>query len=136
MQALLVVDIHSHLCTTEVIGLLGGHFYPASNGSQATLLIEAAQPCLSQSTNHQCEMCPGNSLHFLLYDMIILHVCLSLLVSQSEGSEELRSRGLEVVGWYHSHPTFPAFPSVRDIHTQVLIKRYPSQEYFLTFKWF
>ena len=42
-------------------------------------------------------------------------------MSQTEGSEELRSRGLEVVGWYHSHPTFKALPSVRDVHTQVCI---------------
>ena len=62
IQALVVVDIHSHLCTTEVIGLLGGHFEPGSNGSQATLSIVAAQPCRSQSTSHQCEMCPGTNL--------------------------------------------------------------------------
>ncbi len=46
----------------------------------------------------------------------------SSIVSQTEGSEELRSRGLEIVGWYHSHPTFPALPSIRDLHTQVAIR--------------
>jgi len=92
-QVLAVIDVHSHLCTTEVIGLLGGR-YSASAG---TLVVEAAQPCRSLSTGHQCEMCP---------------------VSQTEGSEQLRSQGLEIVGWYHSHPTFPALPSLRDVHTQ------------------
>lgn len=46
--------------------------------------------------------------------------CVSV-VSQTEGSEELRSRGLEIVGWYHSHPTFPALPSLRDLNTQVTL---------------
>ncbi|XP_046438760.1 histone H2A deubiquitinase MYSM1-like [Daphnia pulex] len=97
VEALVVIDLHSHTCTTEIIGLLGGHIYPGSDKSPATLSIEAAQPCRSQATNHQCEMCP---------------------ISQTEGSEELRSRGLEIVGWYHSHPTFPALPSLRDLNTQ------------------
>ena len=39
-------------------------------------------------------------------------------VSQTEASESLAKRGLSVVGWYHSHPTFAASPSIRDIDTQ------------------
>ena len=39
-------------------------------------------------------------------------------VSQTEASEEINRQGLQVVGWYHSHPTFPPNPSVRDIETQ------------------
>lgn len=39
-------------------------------------------------------------------------------VSQTQASEDLAHRGLSVVGWYHSHPTFSATPSVRDIETQ------------------
>ena len=39
-------------------------------------------------------------------------------VSQTQASEELALRGLAVVGWYHSHPTFAPIPSVRDIETQ------------------
>lgn len=39
-------------------------------------------------------------------------------VSQTQASEELAWRGLAVVGWYHSHPTFAPIPSVRDIETQ------------------
>ena len=59
VEALLIVDLHAHLCKTEVIGLLGGRF-DTSNGPMKTLRIEAAQPCRSQSTSHQCEMCPGD----------------------------------------------------------------------------
>lgn len=39
-------------------------------------------------------------------------------VSQTQASEDLALRGLAVVGWYHSHPTFAPIPSVRDIETQ------------------
>lgn len=72
MEALVVIDLHSHTCTTEIIGLLGGHIYPGSDKSPATLSIEAAQPCRSQATNHQCEMCPSK-IFFFSADQITLH---------------------------------------------------------------
>ena len=56
-----------------------------------------ASPCDSLSTGMQCEMDP---------------------VSQTRASESLAERGFSVVGWYHSHPTFAASPSIRDIETQ------------------
>ena len=59
--------------------------------------VSKAIPCRSLSTGLQCEMDP---------------------VSQTQASEELALRGLAVVGWYHSHPTFAPIPSVRDIETQ------------------
>jgi hypothetical protein len=39
-------------------------------------------------------------------------------VSQTESSERLHDEGLEVVGWYHSHPTFFPNPSLQDLDTQ------------------
>ena len=42
-----------------------------------------------------------------------------LTVSQTQASEEIREAGLDVVGWYHSHPTFAPNPSIRDIETQL-----------------
>jgi protein MYSM1 len=39
-------------------------------------------------------------------------------VSQTEASERLHDEGLEVVGWYHSHPTFFPNPSLQDLDTQ------------------
>lgn len=47
--------------------------------------------------------------------MIIYHI----LVSQTLANEKIRDYGMTVVGWYHSHPTFAADPSVRDIETQL-----------------
>jgi histone H2A deubiquitinase len=45
-------------------------------------------------------------------------------VSQTEASEIIQYAGLEVVGWYHSHPTFPPNPSLQDIQTQVRVQQW------------
>ena len=49
---------HAHLCTTEIIGLLGGDY----NESAGILEINEATPCKSLSTGMQCEMDPGRSI--------------------------------------------------------------------------
>jgi len=53
--ALVVMDMHSHICKTEVIGMLGGRFCM----EQGQLIISMATPCNSISTGMQCEMDPG-----------------------------------------------------------------------------
>ena len=50
-----IMDIHSHLSKTEVIGLLGGRFIK----EQGKLVVMMAEPCHSLSTGMQCEMDPG-----------------------------------------------------------------------------
>lgn len=40
------------------------------------------------------------------------------LVSQVEQAANLTSEGYELVGWFHSHPTFEANPSRTDVATQ------------------
>ena len=66
-SALIVMDIHSHISKTEVIGMLGGKFCE----EQGKLTITMATPCNSISTGMQCEMDPGNNIarivsyHFL-----------------------------------------------------------------------
>ncbi|XP_075615392.1 deubiquitinase MYSM1 isoform X3 [Balearica regulorum gibbericeps] len=92
-EALLIMDLHSHVSMAEVIGLLGGRY------SEADKVVEvcAAEPCNSLSTGLQCEMDP---------------------VSQTQASETLAARGYSVIGWYHSHPAFDPNPSIRDIDTQ------------------
>ncbi|XP_060569402.1 deubiquitinase MYSM1-like [Ruditapes philippinarum] len=101
-SALIVMDIHSHISKTEVIGMLGGKFC----AEQGKLIITMATPCNSISTGMQCEMDP---------------------VSQNQASEEIRGSGMEVVGWYHSHPTFAPNPSVRDIETQLKFQNWFSK---------
>lgn len=39
-------------------------------------------------------------------------------MSETLASEQIEDVGMQVVGWYHSHPTFAPNPSVRDIETQ------------------
>nr|CAD7587716.1 unnamed protein product [Timema genevievae] len=93
VEALLVMDLHSHAFHSEVIGLLGGRYYEEG----AILRITRSQPCKSNSSGVHCDMCP---------------------VSQTEASEKLHAEDLEVVGWYHSHPKFFPNPSVQDLDTQ------------------
>ncbi|XP_065343263.1 histone H2A deubiquitinase MYSM1-like isoform X2 [Cloeon dipterum] len=97
--ALLLMDVHAHSSRSEVIGLLGGSF----DARTKKLHISRAVACKSQSTGVQCDMCP---------------------VSQTEASEVIQYAGLEVVGWYHSHPTFLPNPSVQDMETQVRVQNW------------
>uniref|UniRef100_A0A8D0FMZ8 Myb-like, SWIRM and MPN domain-containing protein 1 n=1 Tax=Strix occidentalis caurina TaxID=311401 RepID=A0A8D0FMZ8_STROC len=101
-EALLIMDLHSHVSMAEVIGLLGGRY------SEADKIVEvcAAEPCNSLSTGLQCEMDP---------------------VSQTQASETLAARGYRVIGWYHSHPAFDPNPSIRDIDTQAKYQSYFSR---------
>ncbi|KAJ3179403.1 Myb-like, SWIRM and MPN domains 1 [Geranomyces variabilis] len=92
-NTLIVMDVHAHLAHTEIIGLLGGSY----DASAATLHVTDVFPCRSQSTGVQCEMDPA---------------------SEMRARDYFAAKGLGVVGWYHSHPTFDPTPSVRDIENQ------------------
>lgn len=93
VAAFLRMDIHAHLLNTEVIGLLGGFYDEA----RSCLVVTAAEACDAVSTDLECEMDS---------------------VSQTQAMECLLEQGWDVVGWYHSHPTFVPNPSVRDLATQ------------------
>ncbi|KAI8897885.1 hypothetical protein BC833DRAFT_526547 [Globomyces pollinis-pini] len=109
-NTLIIMDFHSHLATTEIIGLLGGQY----NDSTRLLEISDVFPCNSISTGVQCEMDP---------------------VSEMNARDHFQAKGLIVVGWYHSHPTFEPNPSIRDIENQAnyqaLFKRHDSIEPFI-----
>ncbi|KAI8646016.1 hypothetical protein BD408DRAFT_410986 [Parasitella parasitica] len=94
-DCLLVMDFHSHLAHTEIIGLLGGNF--TRRGESKILQVTVVFPCQSTSTGIQCEMDPA---------------------SEMQARELFAEKGLNVVGWYHSHPTFEPHPSIRDIENQ------------------
>lgn len=93
-SALIVMDVHAHMFKTEVVGLLGGECLPDSS----YIRIKCAVPCRSISTRIQCEMDA---------------------VSQAEASAVITQADQWVVGWYHSHPSFAANPSVRDVESQL-----------------
>ncbi|KAF9430711.1 Myb-like, SWIRM and MPN domains 1 [Podila epigama] len=92
-DAMLIMDFHSHLAQTEIIGLLGGLY----DEDERILFILSVFPCRSLSTSLQCEIDP---------------------VSDIEARSFFSSKGFVVVGWYHSHPTFEPTPSIRDIENQ------------------
>ncbi|GLV32847.1 uncharacterized protein CBL_00446 [Carabus blaptoides fortunei] len=105
ITALLLIDIHAHSALIEVMGLLGGVF----DQGRRMLHITRYVPCRgTDHSNTHCDMCP---------------------VSQSEASEVLQTEGVEVVGWFHSHPTFYPNPSLQDIDTQLNMQLYLSNEY-------
>lgn len=92
-HALITMDTHAHTSLAEVMGLLGGYFDPTSQ----TMHVTVAVPTQAVSSGVECDMCP---------------------VSQSAACTTIHEGGVLVVGWYHSHPTFPPNPSVQDISTQ------------------
>ncbi|KAJ1913676.1 hypothetical protein IWQ60_009119 [Tieghemiomyces parasiticus] len=92
-RSLVIMDFHAHLAETEIIGLLGGTF----DADHSRVTVSEAFPCNSTSTGFQCEMDP---------------------VSEMEARDHFAARGLIVVGWYHSHPTFDPDPSIRDLENQ------------------
>ena len=55
--------------------------------------------------------------------------------SEIKARDHFGEKGLIVVGWYHSHPTFEPNPSIRDIENQQnyqqLFKRWDSSEPFV-----
>ncbi|XP_003741585.2 histone H2A deubiquitinase MYSM1 [Galendromus occidentalis] len=91
-SSLLVAQAHAHQSTSEVMGLLGGHH------QEGHLRVIAALPTKAVASGQECDMDP---------------------VSQWEALETLRGWGLDVVGWYHSHPNFAPQPSMRDLTSQV-----------------
>ena len=96
-QVPFLCDLHSHLCSAEVIGLLAGKWDAVKN----ILYIQAPFPCAgTQRINSgatDVELDP---------------------VSEYEVREVIENLGLRVVGWYHSHPKFKPHPSITDIINQ------------------
>ncbi|XP_054284456.1 MPN domain-containing protein-like isoform X2 [Macrosteles quadrilineatus] len=91
-NAALVMDFHCHLTTSEVVGYLAGHW----DVNAHNLAITHVFPCRSRLSDR--EMAP--------------------LVEQ-EIQKAMEARRLTLVGWYHSHPSSPATPTLRDIDTQL-----------------
>ncbi|KAI9102745.1 SWIRM domain-containing protein [Phlyctochytrium arcticum] len=94
-NAMIVMDLHAHLAHTEIIGLLGGIF----DADNLVINVLDVFPCRSMSTGVQCEMDPD---------------------SEMQAREVFAGKGYDVVGWYHSHPTFDPIPSIRDIENQIV----------------
>ncbi|XP_023368411.1 MPN domain-containing protein [Otolemur garnettii] len=91
-NVLFLLDFHSHLTRSEVVGYLGGRW--DTNSQMLTVL--RAFPCRSRLGDTD-----------------------TAAVIEEEIYQSLFLRGLSLVGWYHSHPHSPALPSLQDIDTQM-----------------
>jgi len=96
-QALFIGDMHSHMCEHEVIGYLGGYYDPV----QKVMIVQNVFPVkelkLSDDQRTSVEMDPANALEVL---------------------DTITKVNMKVIGWYHSHPTFDAVPSICDVSAQ------------------
>lgn len=90
-NTLMLMDLHCHLTTSEVVGYLGGHW----NRDTQYVQVVQAFPVKCRFANQK-----------------------NAETVEEEIRLAMKARGLVVVGWYHSHPTYQADPSVRDIAAQ------------------
>ncbi|KAM6993370.1 MPN domain-containing protein isoform 1-T1 [Passerculus sandwichensis] len=115
-NVLLLLDFHSHLTRSEVVGYLGGRWDtntqrrwgPGGGGGPAAargchqprvpavLTVLRAFPCRTRLGDAEAA------------GAVEEEICQSLFL-----------RGLSLVGWYHSHPFGPALPSLHDIDAQM-----------------
>ncbi|KAL2294868.1 hypothetical protein Nmel_018007 [Mimus melanotis] len=115
-NVLLLLDFHSHLTRSEVVGYLGGRWdtntqcrWGSGGGGgsaagwrchqrrvPAVLTVLRAFPCRTRLGDAEAA------------GAVEEEICQSLFL-----------RGLSLVGWYHSHPFGPALPSLHDIDAQM-----------------
>jgi len=94
---LALMDFHAHLCDHEIIGLLGGTFDTATRDMRVLRAFPVR------------ELAEGGGLIDVEMDP----------VDESQVRATIRDvHNMQCVGWYHSHPTFAAMPSVIDISNQ------------------
>ncbi|XP_064031117.1 MPN domain-containing protein isoform X2 [Pogoniulus pusillus] len=91
-NVLLLLDFHSHLTRSEVVGYLGGRW----DTNTQLLTVLRAFPCRTRLGDAEAA------------SAVEEEICQSLFL-----------RGLSLVGWYHSHPFGPALPSLHDIDAQM-----------------
>ena len=96
-EALFIGDMHSHLCEHEVIGYLGGYYDPVLKVMIVQNVFPVKELKLSDDQRTSVEMDPANALEVL---------------------DTITKVNMKVIGWYHSHPTFDAVPSICDVSAQ------------------
>ena len=91
-HALLLMDFHCHLTTTEVVGYLAGSW----DANTLNLSILQAFPCRIKVDDEQ-----------------------KAKLVQDEVIQSIRQRNLSLIGWYHNHCTRAAQPTIKDIECQL-----------------
>ncbi|XP_020623158.1 MPN domain-containing protein-like [Orbicella faveolata] len=100
-NCLLLMDYHCHLTSSEVVGYLAGQFDPQTHHMK----IVQAFPC-------RCRFADKENAPKV----------------EEEVQNAIAQRGLILVGWYHSHPSYQPDPSVQDIHNQLKYQSILQQE--------
>jgi proteasome lid subunit RPN8/RPN11 len=103
-SALVVTEFHAHLSKNEVIGFVAGRFDAPRN----VLRVVRACPCVEAKHAHE-------------HDDVVEDAAINVemdAISALQVRDDIEKSGLQVVGWFHSHPTFQPDPSLRDIETQ------------------
>ncbi|RYG97731.1 hypothetical protein EON65_52410, partial [archaeon] len=90
-------ELHCYLSENEVIGMLAGHWDTQSN----TMCIMQAIPCVANTGKTDVDMDP---------------------IAQLSAMSAATGLGLQLVGWYHSHPTFDPYPSLIDVKNHKLFQ--------------
>jgi len=102
-NALVLADIHCHLCLrTEVMGLLGGDY----DRESGVMFIRKCVP-LREEEQGEHSVAADASHHLAVI-------------------EALKEEGMQCLGWYHSHPQFENVPSNTDCH-QHFVHKYPDE---------
>ena len=91
-HALLLIDFHSHLTSTEVCGYLAGSW----DAGNLSLNILQAFPCRIKIDEQK-----------------------STKIVQDEVIQNIRQRNLSLIGWYHNHFNRAAQPTIKDIECQI-----------------
>ena len=104
--AMFTMTMHSHLCTDEIIGWMAGKV------SEDLIEIKEAFPVraiLHENGRINVEMDAEDAVHVRTL---------------------IEEKGMSILGWYHSHPTFEVNPSLVDIDNQLNYQSI-SEGYFL-----
>jgi proteasome lid subunit RPN8/RPN11 len=112
LTAYIVMMVHGLLFSTEIIGLLAGvslGLWVGKYDEKGKILdIQLAMPCQAVNTLE------SNDAEQMVREKNVEMDPVSLISVK----EEISRIGLNVVGWYHSHPGFMAQPSLIDIENQ------------------
>ncbi|XP_066928133.1 MPN domain-containing protein-like [Clytia hemisphaerica] len=92
-SALLLIDFHCHLTTSEVSGYLAGKW----DSARQHIRVTQSFPCKyhNDSSDQQVQ------------------------AAENQIRDEIERNGLMLVGWYHSHPFWQPDPSIHDIDSQL-----------------
>ncbi|KAM9105919.1 MPN domain-containing protein isoform 1-T2 [Megaptera novaeangliae] len=117
-NVLFLLDFHSHLTRSQVVGYLGGRW---DINSQSGYLGPVGRGVFGAGVD-------VHAFSHLRAALTVLRAfpCRSRLgdadtaaTMEEEIYQSLLLRGLSLVGWYHSHPYSPALPSLQDIDAQM-----------------